>query len=136
MNLCKLRKSVLEIDWPVPKGMLFNPLMQIPSVWADEQWMVHYPLAFTDRQDPQVFDQVNRLVTGIFHDYLPSYAWPAEISYFADGTDAWKKRVAASRQHQDREVLSGLHEITDLLECGLQGDEYRTRPPLLARYAG
>ncbi|MCP5407256.1 MAG: hypothetical protein H6963_02690 [Chromatiaceae bacterium] len=124
MSLFKIRKSVLEIDWPVPQGVLFNPLLQIPSVWADEQWMCHYPLAFNDRQDPQVFDQVNRLVAGIFHDYLPDYAWPAEISYFADGTDIWKKRVAASRQRQDREVLNGLHEITDLLECSLQGNEY------------
>ncbi|MCB1750736.1 MAG: hypothetical protein KDI74_03365 [Gammaproteobacteria bacterium] len=124
LNLCRLRKSVLEIEWPVPKGVLFNLLLQIPSVWADEQWMAHYPLAFTDRQDPQVFDQVNRIVTGIFHDYLPDYAWPAEVSCFADGADAWKKRAAASRQHQDKEVLSGFYEITEILECGLQEDEY------------
>ena len=124
ISLCKIRKSVLEIDWPVPKGILFNPLLQIPSVWADEQWMNHYPLAFNDRQDPQVFDQVNRLVVGIFRDYLPSYVWPAEVSYFFDGKEAWKKRVAASKRHQDKEVLSGLYEISDLLEYGLQADEY------------
>jgi len=123
-NLCRLRRSVLEIDWPVSKGILFNPLLQIPSVWADEQWMGHYPLAFTDRQDPGVLDTVNRLVTGIFHDYLPSYTWPADTSYFADGTEAWKKRTAASRQRQDREVLNGLHEVSGLLECGLLEDEY------------
>jgi len=123
-NLCKLRKSALEIDWPAPGRMLFNPMIQIPSVWADEQWMGLYPLAFNDRQDPKVFDQVNRLVTEIFHDYLPSYTWPSEISFFEEGSDAWEKRTGASRQHQDREVLSGLYEVTDLLECSLQRDEY------------
>lgn len=125
LNLSKLRKSALEIDWPVPKGVLFNPLLQIPSLWADEQWMAHYPLAYTDRTDPDMFNQVNRLVTEAFRDYLPTYVWPAEVTGTQETAEAGNGRSGTGREHQDREVLTGLHEISELLEGCLQPEEYQ-----------
>ncbi|MCP5415906.1 MAG: hypothetical protein H6965_02320 [Chromatiaceae bacterium] len=123
-SLAKQRRSVLEIDWPVPSSVLFNPLLQIPSVRADEQWMEHYPLAFNDSEEPQLLDQVNRLVTEIFHAYLPAFAWPPEISSCARGESAAHQGIAAPTRIDESELLGGLQEVTGLLECTLQRDEY------------
>lgn len=124
LNLCKLRRSALEIDWPVPRGVLFNPLLHIPSMWADEQWMAHYPLTFTDRQDPQMFERVNRLLMEVLHDYLPTYAWPVDDATSDEVADPGNGRNGGAREHQDREVLAGLREVSELLKGSLQPEEY------------
>lgn len=122
MRLSKLRKSVLGRSWPVPKPLLFNPMLQLPSLWADEQLMKHYPLVCTDREDPDGFDRINRLVIGLFTDYLPSWCWPAEP------TDAFETTSgdiqAAARRNRGDQGLIGYTETLMLLRRSLQPAEY------------
>lgn len=126
MRLSKLRKSVLGRSWPVPKPILFNPMLQLPSLWADEQLMGHYPLLCTDRDNPDGFDRVNRLVVGLFSDFLPAWCWPVESGGEFDftGTDI---QTAARRHQDDHGGLVGYAETLMLLERSLQPVEYEER---------
>jgi hypothetical protein len=122
--LSKLRKSVFGRAWQVPRQLLFNPLLKIPSLWADEQLMHHYSLVCTDKDDADGFAGVNRLLSGLFSDYLPPWAWPLEHSLQADAVPGGDNRTMALRQHRDQGVLLGFLEIEMLLASSLQGKEY------------
>jgi len=123
MRLSKLRKSVLGQSWPVPKPLLFNPMLQLPSLWADEQVMSHYPLVCTDREDQDGFDRVNRLVTGLFAEFLPSWCWSVDP---ADPFDATCSDIqTTARRHQGEQGgLPGYTESLMLLKRSLQPTEY------------
>ncbi len=122
--LRKLRKSVLSSSWPVPKEMLFNPILQISSVWVDEQMMKHYSLALLDRDDPEGFEQINRLVTGLFEEYLPDWGQPTAgvaVDKGGHGGDV----AQMLRQRGDQGLLDSFFEMEFLLGRALQEKEYR-----------
>jgi hypothetical protein len=125
MRLSKLRKSVLGRSWPIPKPLLFNPMLQLPSLWADEQLMGHYPLVCTDKEDPDGFNRVNRLVISLFTDYLPSWCWPAEPTDEFEATSG-DIQTAARRNRGDQGGLIGYTETLMLLKRSLQPAEYET----------
>ncbi len=125
MRLSKLRKSVLGRSWPVPKPLLFNPMLQLPSLWADEQAMGHYPLVCTDRDDPDAFDRVNRLVTGLFAEFLPSWCANVEPSDQFDTTCS-NIQAAAQRHPGEQGGLIGYTETLMLLKRSLQPSEYQS----------
>jgi len=125
MRLSKLRKSVLGRSWPVPKPLLFNPMLQLPSLWADEQVMGHYPLVCTDKEDPEGFSRVNRLVTQLFADYLPSWSWPVEPTDQFETTCS-DIQTAARRNRGEQGGLIGYTETLMLLKQSLHPDEYET----------
>ncbi len=77
LNLRRLRASILGIAWPLPKELLFNPLLQMHRMSADEQFMHSYPLLLTDRNPGFGFRQCNELVVARFKEYLPE--WAVEI---------------------------------------------------------
>lgn len=124
MRLSKLRKSVLGSTWPVAKPLLFNPMLQLPSLWADEQVMGHYPLVCTDKDDPDAFDRINRLVVGLFQEFLPAWNWPPEHGHEFDATSS-DIQTAARRQQGDRAGLVGFTESLMLLKRSLQAVEYQ-----------
>lgn len=126
MRLSKLRKSVLGRSWPVPKPILFNPMLQLPSLWADEQLMGHYPLICTDRDDPDAFDRVNRLVVGLFREFLPAWSWPLERGGEFELTTS-DIQTAARRHQGDHGGLVGYSETRMLLQRSLQPVEYEER---------
>lgn len=78
LRLAKLRKSVLGRSWPTPKSLLYNPMLQMPSLLADEQMMEYYTLVCTDTADAGCFDRVNRQLMEVFRDYVPVWSWPPE----------------------------------------------------------
>ena len=119
MRLSSLRQSVLDLAWPVPRRLLFNPILQLPSLWADEQVMKHYTLVCTDREEPEVFDRINRLVTGLFADYLPDWAWPLDAATPAAGQEAGRNGNGGAAGR-----LNGLQELRELLAQSLQPEEY------------
>ncbi|WP_275096293.1 hypothetical protein [Sedimenticola hydrogenitrophicus] len=125
MRLGKLRKSVLGLSWPIPKPLLFNPMLQLPSLWADEQLMGHYPLVCTDRDDPDAFDRVNRLVTGLFADFLPSWCWGTEPLDSFDTTCS-DIQTSARRSQGEQDGLVGYSETLMLLKRSLQSAEYES----------
>lgn len=120
--LRKLRKSVLGKSWQVPRDLLFNPLLQLPSLRADEQLMHHYTLAATDPDDPEGFRRVNRAITSLFADYLPAWVLPpgSESTAITEGEGQNEK---AGRQDQGE--LQGFLETELMLAGALQEVEYR-----------
>lgn len=123
LHLSKLRKSVLGSAWPIPKSLLFNPILQLPSLWADEQLMKHYSLVCTDRDDPDGFDSVNRLVTELFTDYLPPWV-NFTTAQNLDGILDKDLPTAASRSRKERDSLAGFAEIEVLLSRSMLQAEY------------
>jgi hypothetical protein len=120
MRLSKLRKSVLGRAWMVPRQMLFSPLLQITSLWADEQMMHHYTLACIDQDDPTGFDSINRVIVGLFSDYLPRWTQP-----LVTGAGSGGNPTAVVRQRRDQGVLAGFLELEVLLGHSLQVEEYQ-----------
>jgi len=124
MRLSKLRKSVLNVAWPLPRRLLFNPLLQLPSLWADEQVMNHYTLVCTDQDDPDSFDRVNRAVIGLFAGYLPDWSWPVEAEQceISEGTHSGDNASTGPQAGAGR--LQGFQELQEALRYSLQSVEY------------
>ncbi len=123
-TLRKLRKSVLGRSWPIPKPVLFNPLLQLPSLWVEEQFMHHYPLALMRKQDPSCFSRVNAVFLGIFDCFLPAWCHAPHFSESADDVSVLGRDSAGVRLRHDRGMLSGFLETEMLLSGALSEDEY------------
>lgn len=123
-TLRKLRKSVLGRSWPVPKLILFNPLLQLPSLWAEEQFMHHYSLALMSQDEPGRFSLINSIVTDVFSHGLPAWVHaPCPPEQTAGETEA-DGDSAGMRLRRDRGMLSGFLETELLLADSVQTDEY------------
>ncbi len=123
MNLRKLRKSMLGRSWPIPKRMLFNPMLHLSSLWHDEQLMKSYTLVGTDKDDLRVFDRVNRIVTGLFKEFLPEWSLPPVVPNRLPGVEEDSDSTQL-RQRQDQGTLNGFLEVELLLNRALRDDEY------------
>jgi hypothetical protein len=122
--LRKLRKSVLGRSWPVPKLLLFNPLLQLPSLWAEEQFMHHYSLALMSRDEPGRFSQINRIVTDVFGYGLPAWAHAPHLPETTSARGGVEGDSSGMRLRHDRGMLSGFLETELLLVGSIQEDEY------------
>lgn len=122
VRLSKLRKSVLGQAWPVPKAILFNPMLQLPSLSADEQVMKHYPLACIQSDKDQGFDAINRLVVGLFSRYLPAWCWPQEGQDLEGESGDTGSTTVLYRNQSDGTVAQV--DVDLLLSRSLQRDEY------------
>ncbi|MCG8426086.1 MAG: hypothetical protein MI754_01860 [Chromatiales bacterium] len=122
----KLRKSVLGSSWQLPKLMLFNPLLQLPSLSVDAQLMHHYTLVCTAKDDLSQFAEINRLLIGLFADYLPDWCQPVSGD-FATPLEALADDDS-SLMHSDEVAREGslmFNQISRMLATGLQPDEYQ-----------
>ncbi|OQX31721.1 MAG: hypothetical protein B0D96_01280 [Candidatus Sedimenticola endophacoides] len=119
-RLSKLRKSLLGSAWPVHRAVLFNPVLTLPSLWVDELLIKHYtPLAF-DRNDPDRFARINRLVLEPFASYLPDCSQPRQTS----GTEADRSElVILDNPGQMRRSMAQV-EIERILRPALRADEF------------
>ncbi|MCP3666982.1 MAG: hypothetical protein GY696_31570 [Gammaproteobacteria bacterium] len=123
-RLSKLRRSVLGQAWPLPRQMMFNPVLQMPSLWSDEQMMRHYTLLCTDPDSPELFARANRLVTHLFSDYLPEWSWAQDEDDEEGGLHGGASFSTALRVRKDQGELGGFLEVEMLLGQSLQNDEY------------
>jgi len=123
-SLRKLRKSMLGRSWPVPKNTLFNPMFQLSSLWADDQMMKSYTLMGTDKEDLRGFDQVNRMITGLFKEFLPEWAMPPLAAGNLEATQSGLTDTVALRQRQDQGTLNGYLEAELILSRTLREEEY------------
>jgi len=121
--LRKLRKSVLGRSWPVPKLILFNPVLQLPSLWAEEQFMHHYPLAMMSRDEPDRFRLINSILTDVFSYGLPAWAHAPRMPE-TTGDETEDGNSVGMRLRHDRGMLSGFLETELLLDGSIQSDEY------------
>lgn len=120
--LRRSRKGVLGLSWPVPRELLFNPLLQLPSLWASEERMRHYPLLGIDEQDLQEFDRINRILVEIFCDYLPEWVVTKNRAATEKRDDSG---IIAMRQRRDQGGLDGFLQVELLLSRALEEIEYR-----------
>ncbi len=120
----KLRKSVLGRSWPIAKEVLFNPVLQLPSLWVEDQFMHHYPLALMRKKDPGCFAKVNTIVTEIFDCCLPAWCHAPHFEDSADDASVLGRDSAGMRLRHDRGMLSGFLETELLLSGSIQEDEY------------
>ncbi|HIP52825.1 MAG TPA: hypothetical protein EYH03_02275 [Chromatiales bacterium] len=120
----KIRKSSIGISWPVPKEALFNPLMQLSSFDAAEEFMRHYPLLLNGEEGIAHFGSVNRLFWELFQDYLPLWVVPPKHQ-----TEPFASRNGDAGfpllQRQDQGGLSGFVEVERRLARTLSEDEYQ-----------
>ncbi len=123
-TLRKLRKSVLGRSWPVPKVILFNPLLQLPSLWAEEQFMHHYPLVMMSKEEPERFSFINSVLTDVLSAGLPAWVLAPHLPKDAIGEAEADGGSVGMRLRQDRGMLSGFLETELLLADSIQSDEY------------
>ena len=121
-DLQRLRQSIIGMAWPVPKEILFNPLLLIPSFEADEQVMEHYPLLLTELEWMRGFKRCNDLVTGHFANYLPQWMQPVATRSGAGAAAGGNGRLKLSRR-EDQGVLPGFLEIERTLATSLNPQE-------------
>jgi class 3 adenylate cyclase len=122
-SLRRLRKSVLGHSWPVPRELLFNPMLALASLWDEEQVMRHYPLVGIRREPLEEFAAVNGVLVGLFADYLPEWARPrAAAEPVSPGGEA---PLSALQLRTDQGALAGFLEVELLLGRALREDEYR-----------
>jgi hypothetical protein len=125
--LRRSRKGVLGRSWPVPKEMLFNPVMQLPSLWATELLMKNYTPLGINEEDLREFDAINRIITSAFQDYLPAWAIPAS----KDGADTSgvETGIGELRQRRDQGGLDGFLQVELVLSRALNEVEYKEGRP-------
>jgi len=71
-GLRKIRKSVVGKSWPIPKEIIFNPLLQLGSLKHDELTIEHYPLLCLGENGVDNFILINDLITETFSSFLPN----------------------------------------------------------------
>ncbi len=123
-RLSKIRQSVLGTAWPVPVPYLFNPMLQLPSIWADEEVMKHYTLACTDKDDRDSFGRVNRLVTSLFEPFIPEWQRGLEPPVPVT-TDSEGSELSSLKSRVDQGGLNGFLEVEIVIGRALQEAEYQ-----------
>jgi hypothetical protein len=118
-TLRQRRKSLLGRSWEVPREMMFNPVLLLPSPWHEEQVMHNYAPFGTVCGRLQEFADINRVLTGLFAEHLPSWVQPPA----ADGADDPSARTA-SRLRVDQGDLPGFLDVDLLLSRALREEEY------------
>jgi len=114
-SLRVLRKSVLGVSWPLSKYVLCNPMLQQPLPWSDNRQVNGYlPLCV------EQFAAINQLLTGVFKDYLPSWAIACDDEV-KNQKDELKKSLHL-RKSLSR--VDGCLEAETLLRSGLKPEEY------------
>lgn len=122
VSLRMLRKSLLGYSWPVPRDVVFNPVLQLPSLWAGEQLMRHYPLVGVNPERLQEFAVVNRVITGLFADYLPEWTQASASSGKDSDLDGGRPQL---RLRTDQGTLTGFLDVELLLSRALREEEYQ-----------
>jgi len=106
--LRKLRKSVIGISWPVPRRVLFNPMLHISDLWQTDLLMTHYTLIYADKKESGLFRQWNNILSNIFSDYLPDCV--------IHGKDCGEA-VSLTNTEDSPESTQGIAELLDQTLC-------------------
>ena len=107
-GLRKIRKSVLGTSWPIPKAILFNPLLQLDTLRYDELAINHYPLLCLGENGIDNFIQINNLLIETFADFLPEWLTNREPSESSP--------PAEQRPYHGQGRMSGYLEFKMMLE--------------------
>lgn len=121
-SLRKMRKSLLGYSWPVPRTVMFNPVLLLSNLWSEEQVMRNYPLVGINPEKLQEFTAVNRVITGLFADYLPAWVQPPPPSPERAEMEGGKRPL---RLRADQGSLPGFLDVELLLNRAMGEDEYQ-----------
>lgn len=69
--LSELRASLLGVGWPVPKDVLFNPLLQAESPTDDEVVLRHYVLLGLEADEVYSFSVIDKFLSHVFRRRQP-----------------------------------------------------------------
>ncbi len=118
VHMRKLRKSVLGTSWPIPRQALFNPLLQLPNLFAESVMMHHYPMLAMEEKGREYLESLNQIVIDVFKEYLPTWTQPRP-NHAVDGeTGRFMDRL-------DQGGLPGFLETEIVLRYLLFEDEYK-----------
>jgi class 3 adenylate cyclase len=131
MQLRKLRKSLLGVSWPVPREALFNALLQLPNLLAEEEVVHHYPMLCVEDNVWSYLDGFNRCLCEVFKDYLPTWVRPKAPRSVDAEAEARKGGGAAGggfrvMDRLDQGGLRGFLETEIVLSHLLAEEEYKT----------
>jgi hypothetical protein len=123
VHLRKLRKSFLGTSWPLPREILFNALLQLPNLLAEEEVMHHYPILYIEEQGRTYLRALNLCLVEVFKEYLPTWCQPGTRR---EGDEA-AGRSAGLRlmDRRDQGGLVGFLETEILVSQLLREEEYR-----------
>ncbi|MBU0501127.1 MAG: hypothetical protein KJ558_03495 [Gammaproteobacteria bacterium] len=120
-KLRRIRHSLLGAYWPVPQRLIINPMLTLPSLHLDEAVMNDYHLLLTDREGLNGFNELNRIVTHLFNEYLPGEV----LSPVGDEKRPGQDNAIEVRNRLDQGTLAGFLEAELFLRNILQDEEYR-----------
>jgi class 3 adenylate cyclase len=123
MQLRKLRKSLIGVSWPLPREALFNVLLQLPNLLAEVDVMHHYPMLYIEEQGKSYLNNINRCITNVFHDYLPTWTRPSEQA--AEASTKTGRRPLHITERLDQGGLRGFLETEIILRQMLSENEYK-----------
>ncbi len=126
----KLRQSIIGMAWPLPREVLFNPLLLLPGVESDEQLMEAYPLLLTEREGTDGFALCNQMITTQFAAYLPDWAKTPEGggregAGAAAGNGSGEAPGLGVTDRVDQGGLPGYLEVERRLAGCLREEEFR-----------
>lgn len=67
-TLRKTRKTIMGMSWPIPRGMLANPLLQLGGLGSNEDFCRYYPHALRNDTHVVLF---NRTLFEVLSEWLP-----------------------------------------------------------------
>ena len=110
----KRRKSLLGLSWPVSEEVIYNPLLQLDGLGAQEQFVDVYPLILID---PVQFRKVEAVLLEALDEWLPSECIklpppPEETDY---------RRLSI---REDRGELRGYARVEGFLRRVMDEEEY------------
>lgn len=120
--LRKLRKSLLGVSWPLPREVLFNPLLQLPNLLDSSEVIHHYPLLCVEDQGKAYLNSLNQSIAEVFRDYLPTWTHLGRPEAEGAGNREQGLRVM---DRLDQGGLRGFLDTEIVLSQLLSKDEYK-----------
>lgn len=123
-QLAKLRQARLGVAWPLPQNALFNSLVILPGLVADEVVMTHYPALWFADDGQGVLGGLNRCLTETLQPYLPSWVQATEAAA-GDVREAPARGTLRVGHRLDQGMLPGFLATEMFLGQLLAEQEYR-----------
>ena len=123
-RLRRLRKSRLGISWPIPRECLFNALLHLPNLLAEEMVVHHYPMLCAEEEGKTYRDDLNRCIVEVFKEYLPTWVQPRRQDAGNDEENGTTRPLHII-DRLDQGGLRGFVETEIVLNQLVAEDEYK-----------
>jgi class 3 adenylate cyclase len=119
-HLEKLRESLVGEAWPIPRRVLFNPILMVPDLDDVQELSRPYPIAWLGESgDTNWLFQTNQCISTVFRYYLPPWTrLPSNGGVLGTGEKE-------ARERQDQGQMPGFLGTEMLLSRFVPEEEYR-----------